>query len=118
MAYYTYLLQCEGGNLYVGITTDLRRRFRQHRGELKGGARFTALRAPVGFAAAWETQDRAEATRLEYRLKRLSHPEKLRAVGEREPSYEWLKIGTRVTEEALRRAEGQQEGASARETEP
>lgn len=117
MAYYTYLLRCEGDNLYVGITTDLRRRFRQHRGELKGGARFTSLRTPLGFAAAWETKDRVEATRLEYRLKRLSHPEKLRTLGEGEPSYEWLKNGTRVPEEVLRRAEGKPDDASAHETE-
>ena len=33
--YYTYLLRCRDGSLYAGITTDLHRRYREHR---EGGA--------------------------------------------------------------------------------
>ena len=37
--YYVYLLRCAGGRLYTGITTDLKRRCREHReGGKKGGA--------------------------------------------------------------------------------
>ncbi len=37
-----YLLRCETGNrTYVGYTTDLAKRLRQHAGELAGGARST-----------------------------------------------------------------------------
>ena len=74
--YYVYLLRCEGGALYAGITTDPARRLRQHKGELAGGARYTALRRPLGYAALWQAEDRAAASRLEYRLKRLTHGEK------------------------------------------
>lgn len=74
--YYVYLLRCEDGALYAGITTDPARRLRQHRGELRGGARFTAKDRPQGFAALWTAPDRSAASRLEYRLKRLTHAQK------------------------------------------
>lgn len=38
MAYYIYVLRCKGDTLYTGITPDLRRRMRQHCGQLAGGA--------------------------------------------------------------------------------
>lgn len=75
MPYYTYILRCEDGSLYTGITTDLRRRFSEHSGGGKG-AKYTALRRPQRFEAAWISADRAEASRLEYRIKKLSHREK------------------------------------------
>lgn len=75
-AYYTYILRCGDGSLYTGITTDLPRRFAQHEGSRAGGARYTASRRPVRFEAAWKAPDRAAASRLEYRVKALSRPDK------------------------------------------
>ena len=74
--YSVYLLLCADGSYYAGITTDPERRLREHRGEKKGGAKYTAPRAPVGYAAMWEAPDRSAASRLELRLKRLSHAQK------------------------------------------
>ena len=48
--YFVYLIRCRGDTLYAGITTDLPRRMRQHRGELPGGAKYT--RFPPKIAAA------------------------------------------------------------------
>lgn len=78
MKYYTYLLRCGDGSLYAGITTDLVRRFSEHAGRGGRGARYTALRRPVRFEAAWASPDRGAASRLEYRLKALTHAEKER----------------------------------------
>ena len=74
--YYVYMLRCGDGSLYTGITTDLRRRLRQHSGAMAGGARYTAARRPVSYAAAWLVPDRVTASRLEYRIKALPRPEK------------------------------------------
>ena len=79
-AYYTYILRCADGSLYAGITTDLARRFAEHAGSCGKGAKYTASRRPVRFEAAWEAPDRAEASRLEYRLKALAKPEKERLI--------------------------------------
>ncbi len=35
--YFVYILRCKNGSLYTGITTDLRRRFQEHKNK-KGGA--------------------------------------------------------------------------------
>ena len=74
--YYVYLLRCLDGSYYTGITTDPARRLRQHKGELPGGAKFTAGRRPVDFAGVWEAGDRSAASRLESRIKGLTHGQK------------------------------------------
>lgn len=74
--YYVYLLRCADGSLYAGITTDPARRLAQHRGKLSGGARYTAAHPPEDYAALWTAPDRSAASRLEYRLKRLTHSQK------------------------------------------
>ena len=76
MANYVYLLRCENGSLYAGITTDPARRFLQHSGALPGGAKSTRMLRPVGFAALWRVKDRSAALSLEARIKRLSHAQK------------------------------------------
>lgn len=75
--YFVYLIRCRGDTLYAGITTDLARRMRQHRGELPGGAKFTRAHPPLALEAVWRAEDRSAASKLEARLKQRSHAEKL-----------------------------------------
>jgi putative endonuclease len=42
-----YLLRCSDRSLYCGITSDIKRRMKQHNGELAGGAKYTRARRPV-----------------------------------------------------------------------
>lgn len=44
--WYAYVLVSERGRTYVGTTTDVARRLRQHNGELAGGARTTRAGRP------------------------------------------------------------------------
>ena len=74
--YYLYLLRCQGDTLYAGITTELDRRMKQHRGELAGGAKYTAAHPQTELAAAWAVADRAAASRLEWAVKRLPRSKK------------------------------------------
>ena len=74
--YWVYLLRCADGSLYAGVTTDPARRLRQHKGELPGGAKYTASREVVGYAAMWHAPDRSAASKLEYALKHLTHARK------------------------------------------
>jgi putative endonuclease len=66
--YYVYLLQCKGGSLYTGITTDVKRRFKEHK-EGKG-ALYTRMVGVVRILYTEEHPDRSSATKREAAIKR------------------------------------------------
>jgi structure-specific endonuclease subunit SLX1 len=71
MSYALYVLAARGANrTYVGVTTDVARRLRQHNGELAGGARATRGRAWDLLATVFGFQSGREARQLEWRLHR------------------------------------------------
>lgn len=70
--YYTYIIRCTDNSLYTGITTDIYRRFKQHKGIIEGGAKFMRGHTPVRIEAVWQSPDRKSASKLEYRIKKLS----------------------------------------------
>jgi putative endonuclease len=68
--WFVYVLVSRAGRTYVGVTTDIDRRLRQHNGALPGGARATRAHRP------WEVgrlegpvRSRGRALSLEYRIK-------------------------------------------------
>jgi putative endonuclease len=69
-----YLLECENGTYYAGITTDLERRFAEHVFGI--GARYTRANPPARVIAVKEFADRASASRAEAALKKLPKMEK------------------------------------------
>ena len=74
--YYTYLLRCVDGSLYTGIATDFVRRMKEHRSGTCPHSKYTRTHIPDRFCAVWQSEDRASASRLEYRIKRLSKGKK------------------------------------------
>ncbi|MCM8537942.1 MAG: GIY-YIG nuclease family protein [Lentisphaeraceae bacterium] len=69
--YFVYILECNDGSYYTGITTDTERRLRQHNGELVGGAKYTSARRPVQLLAiSTRLSSRSEASKLEYKVKK------------------------------------------------
>ena len=73
--YFVYILECEHNMLYTGITTDVERRFREHR-HGKGG-RFTRAMAPLRIVYREECLSRSAALIREAQIKRLSREKKL-----------------------------------------
>jgi predicted GIY-YIG superfamily endonuclease len=74
-AWFVYLLECEGGRLYTGVSPDVAARFAAHcRG--RGGA-FTRGFPPRRILAARRCGPRGEAQSAEAALKRLARPAKL-----------------------------------------
>lgn len=69
--YYIYMIRCEDASIYTGITTSFTRRFAEHCGAGGKGARYTRSHRPLALLALWQCEGRAEASRLEYRIKRL-----------------------------------------------
>lgn len=77
--YYVYVLRCRGNALYTGITPDVCRRMRAH---LSGtGAKYTRSHPPEELEALWQTEEKNDAARLEYAVKkRLSRAQKLELI--------------------------------------
>ncbi len=85
MAYRLYIVVCADASLYTGIATDVARRIAEHNGvgpngEPAGGkckgARYTSARRPVSLVYEATFQTRSDASREEYRIKRLTRAEK------------------------------------------
>ena len=74
-AWVLYLLECENGSYYAGITTDLERRFAEH--VFGVGARYTRSHPPRRVVAVKAYSDRASASRAEAALKKLPRAEKV-----------------------------------------
>ena len=71
-----YILRDSMGALYVGITTDVERRFREH---LSGGpraAKYTRAKKQLQLVYSCPLGSRSLASKVEYRLKRLVKQQK------------------------------------------
>ena len=77
-AWFVYLLECENGRLYCGITTDLAARFHKH--AAGKGAKFTRANPPSKIIAFKLCANRSEASKLEHAIKCLT-PSQKRAMG-------------------------------------
>ncbi len=72
--WYVYILECEGGSLYTGVTTDPKRRLAEHRA---GGCRYTRARRGLRLLRSRRCPDKVQAYRYEWRLKRATRAQKL-----------------------------------------
>lgn len=77
--WYVYMLECADGTLYTGVTTDLDRRFQEHR-QGKGG-NYTRSHKPMRLCYSEQASSRSTAQQREAAIKRMSREEKLRIVG-------------------------------------
>ena len=68
--WYLYLIECQDGSLYTGITVDVAGRFVKHAAG-KGG-RYTRSHPPKRVAAVIEYGDRSAASIAEYAVKQLT----------------------------------------------
>lgn len=73
-----YLLNCADQTLYCGITKDLESRLLSH--NTGRGARYTRGRLPVSVAAVSSEMTKADALRLEMRVKKLPAARKIDAL--------------------------------------
>ncbi len=74
MPYFVYILQCTDGTLYTGITTDLARRFKEHKAGT--GARYTRARGAVRMVYTETHANRSAVSRREAEIKRLPRSQK------------------------------------------
>lgn len=80
--YHVYMVKCNDGSFYTGITNDLERRLSQHNGKTRGGARYTHSRGPVELVYIEKYPTRKEAAKREWEIKHtLNHRDKLNLIG-------------------------------------
>ena len=72
-----YLLECGDKSLYCGITNNLERRLKQHRGETKGGAKYTRSHQPCRLVYKEESLSRSKALQREAVIKKMTKEAKL-----------------------------------------
>jgi len=73
--YSVYIIRCADDSLYTGITTDVARRFAEHK-EGKG-ARYTRARGAVKVVYVEKYKNRSMASKREAEIKRYTRAEKL-----------------------------------------
>ena len=71
-----YIVRCADGTLYTGIATDVSKRLAEHEDSPRG-AKFLRGKGPLQVVFSEVVGDRASASQLEYRVKRLSRARKL-----------------------------------------
>lgn len=75
--WHLYLVRCNNGSLYTGITTDVKRRFLEHQGKgTKPGAKYLRGKKPLTLEFSAPVGNRSCASRLELRVKKLSRVKK------------------------------------------
>ena len=72
---FVYILKCADNSYYTGIAADVERRICEHENSPRG-AKYLKGRGPLTLVFSERVGDRSVASRLEYRIKRLSRPEK------------------------------------------
>lgn len=75
MGWYVYMATCADDSLYTGITTDLKRREKEHNGRSKG-AKYTRVRQPIRFVYSEHLPTRSEALQREHAIKKLTRDQK------------------------------------------
>ena len=74
--YYVYILQCTDGSLYTGVTTDLKRRFEEHKRGV--GGNYTRSRTVKKIAYSEKALNRGAAQKREAEIKSWPRQKKLR----------------------------------------
>ena len=74
---YIYVVSCESGTLYTGIAKDIKKRLSQHVMKTKPSAKYTKSHKVTRLEMLWETENYADAAKLEYRIKHIPRAKKL-----------------------------------------
>ena len=74
--YFVYMLRCEDNSIYTGIAKDLDHRMQEHFTQNEKCAKYTKSRKAKKLEIAWQTDNKSNASKLEYAIKKLSKTKK------------------------------------------
>jgi len=72
-----YMIKTRLNTLYTGISTDVERRFKEHSGVSKRGARYLKGKGPLELVWQQMVGTKSDALVLEYKVKKLNRRQKL-----------------------------------------
>jgi putative endonuclease len=72
--WFLYLIECQDGSIYTGITVDVEARYKAH--QTGKGAKYTRTHPPKRLLKVVPFDNRSEASKAEYAVKQLSASEK------------------------------------------
>jgi putative endonuclease len=75
-SWFVYIIQTVKNRFYTGITTDVERRFQEHRGDLSRGAKFFRSDKPEKIVYLETCSTRSNALVKEAQIKKLSRVQK------------------------------------------
>tara|TARA_R110001592_G_scaffold58770_1_gene177842 strand:- start:7038 stop:7295 length:258 start_codon:yes stop_codon:yes gene_type:complete len=81
--YFVYIVECVDGTYYTGITTDIERRTMEHNFSFKS-AKYTRSRRPVKLVYSRKVGNRSEASKEEYRIKKLRRSKKIDMINQQQ----------------------------------
>ena len=76
--YFVYMLECADGSIYTGITTDVARRFKEHKAGT--ASRYTRARHARKIIYTEKLRTRNKALKREARIKQMSRTNKLKLI--------------------------------------
>ena len=75
-----YIISCNDGSMYTGISTDVERRFEQHKN--KKGAKYFYSHSPEKIVYIENNHSRSSASQREYEIKSLTKSNKVKLINE------------------------------------
>ena len=76
--YFVYILKCSDNSLYTGITTDVERRFLEHKN--KKGGHYTSSRKVRKIVYTEKHKDRSSASKREAEIKKMKRIDKFKLI--------------------------------------
>ncbi|WP_373599689.1 GIY-YIG nuclease family protein [Paraclostridium bifermentans] len=84
--YYTYILRCKDDTYYIGYTSDINRRMKEHKNGIN--SKYTRAKGFKNLEIYWESKTRSEAMKLECFLKKLTRVNKTKIIKNPDLLYE------------------------------
>lgn len=84
--YFTYIIRCKDDTYYIGYTSDIKRRMKEH--ETGINCKYSRARGFKNLEVYWSTEKRSDAMKLESFLKRLTRINKTKLINEPEILFE------------------------------
>ncbi len=74
--WFLYLIRCNDGSLYTGITTDVNRRFKEHQSDKGKGSKYLRGKAPLQLVFKKKIGSKNLALKIEHRVKKFPKSKK------------------------------------------